>query len=142
MNTTLLHVRRLAMAAAALGAVLSPFAASAQSQLDVAEAQAFLGNWNLSLQTDFGPVDLELKIEDQGGKVAAMVGSEEAGGLQNVTNITRSGEKLVLTYEIDAQGQITDVVLTLEPDDDALSAEFDVAGGTFTASGRATKVTG
>ncbi len=142
MNTTLLHVRRLAMAAAALGAVLSPFAASAQSQLDVAEAQAFLGNWNLSLQTDFGPFDLELKIEDQGGKVAAMVGSEEAGGLQNVTNITRSGEKLVLTYEIDAQGQITDVVLTLEPDDDALSAEFDVAGGTFTASGRATKVTG
>jgi len=130
------------MAAAALGAVLSPFAASAQSQLDVAEAQAFLGNWNLSLQTDFGPFDLELKIEDQGGKVAAMVGSEEAGGLQNVTNITRSGEKLVLTYEIDAQGQITDVVLTLEPDDDALSAEFDVAGGTFTASGRATKVTG
>ena len=142
MNTTLLHLRRLAMAAAVLGAVLSPLAASAQSQLDVAEAQAFLGNWNLSLQTDFGPFDLELKIEDQGGKVAAMVGSEEAGGLQNVTNITRSGEKLVLTYEIDAQGQIADVVLTLERDDEALSAEFEVGGGAFTASGRATRATG
>ncbi len=68
-----LQVRRLAMAIALLGVVFSPRAASAQSELDASEAQAFLGTWTVSMETDFGGFEVEMKIEDQGGKVAASV---------------------------------------------------------------------
>ncbi len=64
MKTTLLHVRRLAVAAALLGAVVSPRAASAQSELDASEAEAFLGSWSVSLESDFGPIEFPLEIED------------------------------------------------------------------------------
>ena len=44
MKTTLLHVRRLAVAVALLGAIVSPRAVSAQSALDSSEAGAFMGS--------------------------------------------------------------------------------------------------
>ena len=141
MRTAPLHVRRLAMAAAVLGAFFSPSAASAQSQLDVTEAQVFLGNWDLALEADFGPFDLYLQIEDQGGKVSASVGSPEAG-MQDVTDITRSDESLILNYEMDYQGQLFPVVLALEPDGEALSASFETGGGELSAGGTATKAAG
>jgi hypothetical protein len=43
MNTTILNVRRHAVAAALLGAAFSPLGASAQSTPDASEAEAFLG---------------------------------------------------------------------------------------------------
>ena len=141
MKTTLLHVRSLAVAAALLGAVFSPPAAFAQSQLDAAEAEAFLGNWDLTLETEAGAFAVELKIEDQGGKVAVSIGSPDLGVMQNVTDITRSGESLVLSYEADAQGQMIPVSLTLVPDGEALTASFDI-GGQFSMSVTATRAIG
>ena len=52
MKTTLLHVRRLAVAAALLGAIVSPRAVSAQSALDASEAGAFMGSWS-SVRSNF-----------------------------------------------------------------------------------------
>ena len=75
MKTGLLNIRRLAVAAALLGAVFSPLDASAQSELDSSEAEAFLGTWTISLDTEFGVFGLDLKVEDQGGKVAVTIGS-------------------------------------------------------------------
>ena len=137
MKTTLLHVRRLAVAGALLGAVFSPAAGSAQSMLDSSEAKAFLGDWNVALEADFGAFEMGLKIQDQGGKVAASVGSPEQG-MSNVTDITRSGEGLVLRYEMDYQGQLVpvSVTLTLGPDGESFTASFDF-GGQFSASGTA-----
>jgi hypothetical protein len=142
MKTTLLHVRRFAVAAALIGGVLSPTAASAQSMLDTSEAEAFLGNWNIALEAEFGGFDVGLKIEDQGGKVLASVTSGQ-GGTQGVTDITRSGENVVLTYEMDYQGQLlpVSVTLMLGPDGQAFTADFDF-GGQLSASGAATPVDG
>ncbi len=141
MKTTLLHVRRLAVAAALLGAVVSPRAASAQSELDASEAGEFLGSWNLSLESDFGPIEFPLELEDQGGKVAANVGSPDpSGGLTEVTDITRSGDDLVLRYDFDAQGQSVLVSLTLTPDDEGLVALFEIGDGAFSAGGTGTRV--
>jgi hypothetical protein len=138
MKTTLLHVRRLAVAAALLGAIVSPRAVSAQSALDTSEAGAFMGSWAVSLQSDYGPLEFPLELTDQGGKVAAMVGSPDpAGGLSPVTDIARSGEGLVLNYEFDAQGQLVPVSLTLTPDGEDLAAVFSIADGAFTAGGAA-----
>ena len=133
MKTTLLHVRRLAVAAALLGVVFSPRVVSAQSDLDASEAEAFLGDWIVSVESDFGAFDVNLKIEDQGGKVAASVALPEQGVVE-VTDITRSGDDLVLSYELDTQGQLISVSVTLEPDGEDLIVEFDF-GGDFVVDG-------
>ncbi len=143
MKTTLLHVRRLAVVAALLGVVVSPRAAWAQSQLDTSEAGAFLGSWTVALESDFGPIEFPLELKDEGGKVAAMVGiPDPAGGAGPpvaVTDVSRSGEALVLNYEFDAEGQFVPVALFLTPNDDGLAAVFEIADGAFSASGSATR---
>ncbi len=97
-----------------------------------------MGSWSVSLQSDYGPLEFPLELTDQGGKVAASVGSPDpAGGLTPVTDITRSGEGLVLNYEFDAQGQLVPVSLTLTPDGEDLAAIFSIADGAFTADGSA-----
>ena len=140
MKTTL-AARRLAVAAALLGVAFFPLAASAQSMLDTSEAEAFLGTWDIPLQTDFGPLVVELRIEDQGGKVAASVGAPGQDGMFDVTDITRSGENLVLTYELETEGEMLPLTLTLVPAGEALRASFDI-GGQFSLSGTATRADG
>ncbi len=128
----------LAMATA-LCAALLPSLAAAQSELDVAQAQAFMGKWVISMQTDFGPFQMDLDLVDQGGKVAASIGSPEMGGTQPVTDITRSDESLVLEFEADAQGQVFDVSVALVPNGENLIVLFEVGTGEFSASGIATR---
>ena len=144
MTSTLLHVRRLAVAVALLVAVVAPQAASAQSELDASEASAFMGEWNISFQSDFGPIEFSLELTDQGGKVAAKVGLPDfdgsgPGAPVDVTDLSRSGEGLVLNYEFDAQGQLVPVSLTLTPDGEGLAAVFDLADGAFSLSGTGTR---
>ncbi len=144
MKTTLLQVRRLAVAAALLGAVVAPRAASAQSQLDASEAAAFMGEWNISFQSDFGLIEFPLELTDQGGKVAAKVGLPDfdgsgPGAPVDVTDLSRSGEGLVMNYEFEAQGNLVPVSLTLTPDGEGLAAVFDLGGGAFSLSGTGTK---
>ena len=128
----------LAMATV-LCAALLPSLAAAQSELDVAQAQAFMGKWVISMQTDFGPFQMDLDLVDQGGKVAASIGSPEMGGTQPVTDITRSDESLVLEFEADAQGQVFDVSVALVPNGENLIVLFEVGTGEFSASGVATR---
>ena len=142
MKTTLLHVRRLAVVAALLGVVGAPRAASAQSALDTSEATAFLGSWSVSFQSDLGAIEFPLELADEAGKVAAMIGLPDftgagPGAPVAVTDLSRSGEGLVLNYEFDAQGQMVPVSLTLTPDGDGLAALFDLGGGAFSLSGTA-----
>ena len=135
-NTRVLE-RRLALCAALVAALASP--ASAQSELDTSQAQAFLGNWVMSLVTDMGPMDLQLNIRDEAGKVAAEFGSPALGALANVTDITKEGEQLLMNLFIDAQGQSIDIAMTIVPDGDGLNVDLSAAGGAFTANTRATR---
>ncbi len=148
MKSTLLHVRshvcRLAVAAALVGAVALPRAAFAQSGLDASEAAAFMGEWGITLESPQGPLAFPLELTDQDGKVAANVGTPDFTGAGEgasvaVTDIARSGEGLVLSYEFDAGGQIVPVSLTLTPDGEGLSAVFDIADGAFSMSGTGTR---
>ncbi|HIF23314.1 MAG TPA: hypothetical protein EYQ27_15770 [Gemmatimonadetes bacterium] len=138
MKTALHHVPRLALLAGMLGVLLCPLAASAQSDLDTSEATAFIGDWTMPLNTEFGSFDLVLEITDADGKVAASIGAAEFG-MQDVTDITLSGDVLILAYEADAQGQFIAVTVTLEPDGDNLEFQFDTAGGELSVGGTATK---
>ena len=139
MKTTLLYVRRLTVVAALLGVVVSPRAASAQSELDTSEAMAFIGSWTISIQGDFA-LEIPLVLEDQGGKVAANVGGfDPSAGMTPVTDITLSGEGILLRYDIDAQGQIVPASLEITPSGDGFVALLEIADGAFTVDGTATK---
>jgi hypothetical protein len=85
-----------------------------------------------------GPFSLDLEIADREGKVAAVLGSPEMGS-QEVTDITRQGEGLLLRYEFNQQGQIIPLSLTLTPQGEALAAAVNVGDGMFTATGTATR---
>jgi len=126
-------------ALAVLVAALSPLAVSAQSELASSEAAGFLGTWVIDMNTEYGPFTLDLLIEDQGGKVAVQIGSPDFGGMQEVTDVTREGESLILKYQAEAEGQVFPVMIELEPDGEALSVGFDAADGQFFARGSATK---
>ncbi len=133
------HTRALALAAAILGALVAPSMASAQSQLNVADARSFLGTWALAMTSDMGNFVMNLNVTDMGGKVAANIGSPDIGMDQNVTDITKTGESLVLAFEGSAQGQMFQAEVTLEPAGEGLSVYFDINQGAFAMSGTGTK---
>jgi hypothetical protein len=139
MSTNILLTRRLALGLALVGALVAPMQASAQSELDAAQAQAFLGSWVIAMDTDFGPMTISMTIADRSGKVAASVGSPEMGGMVDVTDITRTGDNLVLRYDIDAQGQFIDVSMSLAPDGENLATVIEAAGGQFMTTAVATR---
>jgi hypothetical protein len=138
MRPNILAPRVLAVTAAAALALFAPAASSAQSTLDASQAQAFLGNWVVSMDTDFGPFSMDVAISDQAGKVAVQVGAPEIG-TQEVTNVAVAGEMLVLAWDADAQGQVVDILLSLTPAGENLTASFEAAGGQFFAEGVATR---
>ena len=132
------HARNAAIASLLASAVLLPSTASAQSQLDTAEAQAFVGSWDLAITSEMGPFNIDLEIADRGGKVAAVMGTPEMGE-KEVTDIKRQGETLLLRYEFNQQGQIIPISLTLTPQGEALGAAVNVGDGMLTATGTATR---
>jgi hypothetical protein len=122
---------------AALALLFLPHAVSAQSQLDTSAATAFLGSWSLSFESPQGTLVMELEVTDSSGKIAASIGSQMMGtGSQSVTDLSMTGESLVLRYELDAQGQMVPVALTVAPDG---AASMDFADGMFTMPGQGAK---
>jgi hypothetical protein len=135
--------RALALATAALLAAALPSAATSQSALDVAQAQAFMGSWTLSMTSDMGNFSMNLDFTDMGGKVGATLGIPDAGMTQPITDITKDGESLVLAFTGNAQGQVFDAVVTVEPPANGeISVWFDIGNGQFSMSGTGTKASG
>jgi len=135
MRTTRVHARRLALCTALAAALASPVSA----QVSTADARPFLGNWVMSINSDMGQMNLQLNIRDNSGQVGAQFGSPELGALQEVPDISKSGEQLLLALLIDAQGQSIDVSLAITPDGDGLNVDLTAAGGAFMTSARATR---
>ena len=141
MKTSPIHLPRMALAIGLLVTVLSPAAVSAQSDLDTSEAEAFIGDWNLPMDSEFGSFELLLEIHDQDGRVAANIGAPDFG-MQSVTDITKSGETLILNYDTDAQGQLISVTVTLEHDGENILFQLDAAEGAFSVGGTGARVSG
>lgn len=140
MRTDFSYSRLLTAGAALMLAAFMPSTASAQSDLDSAEAQAFLGAWTVTVDSDFGQFMMDLEINDVNGKVAARLGMPDLGGPpQDINDIAKTGDGLTLTWELDAQGQLVDATMILSPDGDDLSTLFTAAAGQFMATGTATR---
>lgn len=130
-------MKKILFAALALAMAL-PISASAQSSLDSSEAQSYLGTWAISFESPQGEFVMDLALTDASGKVAATI-TNDMMGTQDIDDISLSGENLVLRYEIDAQGQIAPVALTLVPAGDGVNATMDFADGMFVMDGAGAK---
>lgn len=132
--------RALGALAIVLLATAVPGAASAQSALNASEAQAYLGSWTLAMTSDMGNFNMGLALTDMAGKVGAVLDFPDAGMNQEITDVTKSGESLVLAFVGEAQGQTFDAVMTLEPTGpNAVDVYFDIAAGAFAMTGTGTK---
>ena len=127
--------------AAALFALVTAPAFAQSSQLAVADAGKFMGNWELGLDSPQGHVDMKLALTDASGKVAAVISTEEGpiAGSVNVTDVSVDAGSLVLKYELNFQGMPIPTQVSLIPDGEKWKANFNFAGGQFMVDGTAVK---
>ncbi len=131
--------RRLAIVLGLAAALLwTPgLAAQEASMLDVGDAEGYLGEWALTLETPRGTQEQNLVLTDVGGKVAAEL-SGGRGGTVTVTDITRSEDDLVLKFERNMRGNSMPVTMTLSLDGDALKVSQEI-GDRFSMTGTGEK---
>ena len=130
-------VRSLLAVATAFVLALGAASLSAQT-LSTSDAAKFIGAWTLGLDTPQGALSMNLTLKDAAGKVAGTISSDMLGE-SAISQISKDGDKLVLQYEFDYQGQAVPTVITIAPQGDKWTANFDFAGGQFTADGTAVK---
>ena len=129
-------------AAAVLGVLLlaGPAAAGQASMLNSSEASAFMGVWVISFESPRGGTfEQTLTVRDESGKVAARIEGGRGGG-NNITDIAKDGDDLVLTFERTGRGgNPSETVMTLTLDGAMINATMSVGGGQFSLSGTGKK---
>lgn len=122
-----------------LAIALSSAVATAQA-LAPADAGAFMGTWVLTLDSPQGPMEQNVVVKEEGGKVVAELSSQIQPETLKVTDITKTGADLVMKFAGNFQGNAFDAAITMTPDGaDKCKAAFDVNGGQFTMSGTGVK---
>ena len=133
-------MKYLRMSLIATAVLLLPLTASAQSALAVADASAFMGAWELGLDTPQGPMTMTLSLKDVGGKVGGFIAAPPMlPDEQKINDISKDGANLVMKYILEAQGMQIPAKITLSPVGDKWKADFDFMDGQFTVAGTATK---
>ena len=127
---------RFVLALVALLSMLLPRAAAAQVKPD--DAKAFLGGWTIGLDTPQGAMTMNLTVKDDSGKVAAVIQNDMLGE-SPISDVSKSGESLVLKYLLDVQGMQIPAKITMTPAGDKMNCDFDFADGQFQLPATATK---
>ena len=91
--------------------------------------------WVLAMDSPRGTLEQNLTLTDVGGKVAAEL-SGGRGGTVSITDIIKSGDDVVLSFEQQGRGGSATVVLTLSLDGDTLKATQDNGRFSMTGTGR------
>lgn len=103
-----------------------------------ADAAPFMGDWTLSVESPMGPSAMALSVKTDAGKVVASL-SSDMQPLTNITDVTKTGPSLLLSYSFDYEGNAVPVVVTLTPKADKLDAHLSFAAGAFEMSGTGAK---
>ncbi len=114
-------------------------AAQSATQVAVADATPFIGEWTLTLQGPDGPgaFDLTVKVEKE-KVVGEITGATKA--TQPIPDVTKADTSLVLSYSFNYEGNAVDAVVRLTPASDGkMTAQIDFAGGAYVMSGTASK---
>jgi hypothetical protein len=126
--------------AVVMAVLFLPNISAAQSTIAVADAAAFMGTWELGLDTPQGPMAMNLVLKDADGKVAASISAPPMlPDEQKIPDISREGPGLLLKYILEAQGMQIPAKILLSPVGDKWKASFDFMDGQFTVEGTATK---
>jgi hypothetical protein len=126
--------------AVVMAVLFLPNVSAAQSTIDVADAAAFMGTWELGLDTPQGPMAMNLVLKDAEGKVAATISAPPLlPDEQKIPDVSREGPGLLLKYILDVQGMQIPAKILLSPVGDKWKASFDFMDGQFTVEGTATK---
>ena len=123
---------------AAAAIVFAPLGLAAQSSLAVADASKFMGTWAIDMNTPQGAFTMNLSLTDKAGKVAGEI-SADVLPTQEITDISKSGEDLVLKYASEVQGQAFNVKITMSVQGAKGKVTFDAADGQFVMEGDANK---
>lgn len=123
---------------AAAAVLLAPVVVAAQSSLAAADASKFLGTWDVAMDTPQGAFTLNLSLTDKAGKLAGEI-SADMLPTQEITDISKAGEDLVLKYASEFQGQSFNVKITMSVDGTKGKVVFDAADGQFVMEGNASK---
>lgn len=127
-------VKKISAVAGVLAVALVMSAQNVVAQgVPVAEAQAFLGAWLISVEGNA----LELTIKDEGGQVAADVIA--MGATSKITTIAKVEDALNLSYVTDIGGQVAPISFSLKPEGENLATVINVGDGMFTANATATR---
>ena len=116
----------------------TPAPAAAAASVSAADAKPFLGDWNVVGESPMGPFTTAVSVKIEAAKVVASV-SSDMQPLTAITEISKSGESLILAYSLSFDGNAIPALLTLTPKADKLDASFDFAGGAFVMAGVGTK---
>ncbi len=112
------------------------------AQIAAADAAPYLGDWVLELQGPNGPGTFDLNVKVEKEKVVGEIATPTLD-TQPITDITKSGENLVLRYTFNYEGNAVDAAVYLMPAPDAkdgkLKAQIDFAGGAYVMTGTAAK---
>ena len=113
-----------------------PVTSGAQT-VTLADAKAFMGTWAIDVNTQGGPMTVNLTVKEVAGEVTAEIGGGNTGNpMSAVSEITKNGSSLVMQYEADVpQAGLTSITLTVEVAGDTLTASFDVAGQVLPGTG-------
>lgn len=124
----------------AFALVLLPLATAAEAQIAPADAGTFMGSWALTLESPQGAFEQSMVLKDKGGKVVAELSNQMQPDVQEVTDVTKKGDDLILKFAGNFQGNPYDAVITLTPDGaDKCKVLFDVNSGQFSMNGTGAK---
>jgi hypothetical protein len=106
--------------------------------LAAADAKAVLGDWTIVAEGMQGPATFTLTLEADGEKTLGELTSDVMASTA-ITDITRTGETVLLRYWFDYEGNQIPTVVSLTPAGEGLEVVFDFADGAYLMSGTATR---
>ena len=134
--------QQLSALAVVLGVLLlaGPAVAGQASMLNSSDAGDFMGTWAISFESPRGGTfEQTLTVRDEGGKGAARLEGGRGGG-NDITDIAKDGDDLVLTFERAGRGgNPSESVMTLTLDGAMINAAMSVRGGQFSLNGTGKK---
>ena len=103
-----------------------------------AQAATFLGDWTLNVTSQMGPQTFALWVTADGGTVGATIASDTQAKMK-ITDVSASGQNLVLKYTFDYQGTAVKSVVTLTPHAPDLAVLMSFQDGQFEMTGTGTR---
>lgn len=134
-------MHKLLAALAVLGLIVTAAGAetaAAQQGIDPQWAQQFIGSWDVRLNSPDGQVPVVVNVREEGESVVLVLGNG-VGESEPIRKLSRVGEALVASYDMNYQGMQIDTTLRLQRAGEQLATDWSFASGAFETRAIGTK---